>query len=411
MPVTPRDRPTESKLRILHVLRAPLGGLFRHVVDLTYEQIARGHAVGLVTDSVTGGERAADTLGTLEPLLELGLLRVPMRREPYIGDVATALRIALHTRRLNVDVVHGHGSKGGVYARAPGFMPGFRGPIRAYTPHGGSFNYRAHPCVEATLMTVERLLVYATDIFLFESAFIGKCFREKVGEPRRLVRFVANGLKPAEFAPVTPDADAAEFLYVGELRAAKGIDTLIDALALVVSRHPSRHGSGQASLPRLVLVGTGPDERKLAEHAISRNVRHLVTFPGALPAREAFKRGRILVVPSRAESLPYIVLEAAAAQMPMVATNVGGIGEIFGPYHGRLIPCDNPESLAATLEATLARPCIELQSEAAQLAAFVATKFTIDAMADAVLSGYAEAIARKHPHRGATAASFALPSR
>lgn len=410
MTVTPRDKRTEPKLRILHVLRAPLGGLFRHVVDLTYEQIARGHAVGLVTDSTTGGERAADTLGRLEPLLELGLLRVPMRREPHIGDVATALRIALHTRNLNLDVVHGHGSKGGVYARTPGFIPGFRGPIRAYTPHGGSFNYRTHPSVEAAFMTVERLLVYATDIFLFESAFIGKRFREKVGEPRRLIRPVANGIKLAEFAPVMPDADAAEFLYVGELRAVKGIDTLIDALALVVSRYPSRHGPGQASLPRLVLVGSGPDERRLAEHAISRNVRHLVTFPGALPAREAFKRGRILVVPSRAESLPYIVLEAAAAQVPMVATNVGGIGEIFGPYRDRLIACDNPEILATSLEATLARPRIELQEAAAQLAGFVATKFTIDDMADAVLSGYGEAIARKDPHRGAAAAPFALPS-
>ncbi|MGB8278491.1 MAG: glycosyltransferase family 4 protein [Methylovirgula sp.] len=409
MTAMPRDKPTESKLRILHVLRAPLGGLFRHVVDLTYEQVARGHAVGLVTDSTTGGENAAATLGRLEPLLELGLLRLPMRREPHIGDIATALQIALHTRKLDVDVVHGHGSKGGVYARAPGFMPGFRGPVRAYTPHGGSFNYRAHPSVEAAFMAVERLLVHATDIFLFESAFIGNRFREKVGEPRRLIRFVANGLKPPEFAPVVPNADAAEFLYVGELRAAKGIDTLIDALALVVSRRSQ--GSGEDKPPRLILVGTGPEERDLAEHAISRNVRHLVTFPGALPAREAFKLGRILVVPSRAESLPYIVLEAAAAQVPMVATNVGGIGEIFGPYRDRLIPCDNPEILATSLEATLARPCIELQSEATQLAAFVATKFTIDAMADAVLSGYAEAIARRHPHRAAAAASFALPSR
>ncbi len=80
MTAAPGDRRDQRKLRILHVLRAPLGGLFRHVVDLTYEQIARGHAVGLVTDSTTGGENAAATLSKLEPLLELGLLRVPMRR-------------------------------------------------------------------------------------------------------------------------------------------------------------------------------------------------------------------------------------------------------------------------------------------------------------------------------------------
>lgn len=407
MPVSSQDRSPDSKLRILHVLRAPLGGLFRHVIDLAYEQIARGHAVGLVTDSTTGGDRAAETLGKLEPLLELGLLRVPMRRQPYIGDIATATQIANHTRRLGVDVVHGHGSKGGLYARLPGLMPGFDAPVRAYTPHGGSFNYRTHWLIEAIFMNVERVLAHATDIFLFESAFIGNCFLEKVGDPHRLIRFVVNGIRPAEFAPVIHDTDAAELLYVGELRAVKGIDTLIDALALVVAR---RDATGAAP-PRLVLVGSGPEEQKLANYAINRNLGHLVSFAGVLPARNAFERGHILVVPSRAESLPYIVLEAAAAQMPMVATDVGGIGEIFGPYRDRLIGSDDPVILAEAIETALHCHRTKLEQEAEFLAAFVATKFTIDAMAEAVLAGYAEALARKHPHRAAAPASIVLPSR
>lgn len=401
-----RASQTERKLRILHVLRAPLGGLFRHVIDLTYEQIARGHAVGLVTDSNTGGQRADDILGELEPLLELGLLRLPMLRQPHIHDLVLAARIAFHTRARAVDVVHGHGSKGGVYARAPGFIPGFRKPVRAYTPHGGSFNYRAHPAVEATFMMVERLLAHATDIFLFESAFIANRFREEVGEPRKLTRIVLNGVKPAEFIPIVPNPDAAELVYVGELRAAKGIDTLIDAVARVASRQQS-HGSAP---PRLLLVGSGPEEKQLAAYAESRQVGHLVTFAGVLPAHDAFKLGRILIVPSRAESLPYIVIEAAAGQVPMVATNVGGIGEIFGPYCNRLIVCDNPELLALTIETMLARPRSTLEVEAAQLAAFVATKFTVATMADSVLASYVEAIERKLHHNGAHAPSFALPS-
>lgn len=400
-----RDRPKDSKLRILHVLRAPLGGLFRHVVDLTYEQIARGHAVGLITDSTTGGDGAIATLSRLEPLLQLGLLRLPMRRQPHFSDLATALSVASHIRRLDPDVVHGHGSKGGVYARASGFLPGLGRAIRAYTPHGGSFNYRSHPVVEATLMQAEKLLVARTDIFLFESAFIADCFRRRVGEPHKLIKIVPNGIKPTEFEPIVANADATDLVYVGELRAAKGIDTLIDALALVASRRGDR-----SPAPHLLLVGTGPEERKLSDHAVARKVRHLVSFPGAMPAREAFSRGRILVVPSRAESLPYIVLEAAAAQMPMVATDVGGIGEIFGPYRDRLIPCDSPEILAATLEATLARPKAELAQAAALLSAYVASKYTIDAMTDAVLNGYAEAIEMRKARRGTSTTALAMPS-
>ncbi len=51
--------------------------------------------------------------------------------------------------------------------------------------------------------------------------------------------------------------------------------------------------------------------------------------------------GRMLVIPSRAESLPYVVLEAAAAGLPIIATEVGGVPEIFGPQSARLVPADD----------------------------------------------------------------------
>ena len=54
-----------------------------------------------------------------------------------------------------------------------------------------------------------------------------------------------------------------------------------------------------------------------------------------MPARQAFALGRVIVVPSRAEAMPYIVLEALAAGKPMIATAVGGIPEIFGAVRRR----------------------------------------------------------------------------
>jgi glycosyltransferase involved in cell wall biosynthesis len=390
----------ERKLRILHVFRAPLGGLFRHVVDLAREQVARGHAVGLIADSLTGGSRANEVLSDLAPSLELGLCRIPMHRPAHILDAVAASRVAHHADQLDVDVIHGHGSKGGAYTRLPALFPTKRKAIRAYTPHGGSFNYRGGPLVERGYMMAERLLAAGTDVFLFESAFVAQQFRRRVGPTTKLTRVVYNGLSPMEFLPTEPRADAAEFLYIGELRAAKGIDTLIDALALL---------SETGMRPRLVLVGTGPDERELIARTETRGVSAQVTFAGLVPARLAFPLGRVLVVPSRAESLPYIVLEATAAQMPIVATDVGGINEIFGPFRDRLIAPDDPQILADTLRKMLARSPAELRADSQTLASFVKTKFKISDMADSVLAGYAEAIANRG-HRGATTASFALPS-
>ena len=190
--------PIDRKLRILHVLRAPLGGLFRHVLDLTCEQVARGHAVGLVVDSLTGNERSAKQLDELELSLELGVKRTPMLRQPHLRDLEVMVRVARHARRLGVDVIHGHGSKGGLYARLPALLGRGRS-IRCYTPHGGSFNHVAPPLVRAIYMGVERVLATRTDVMLFESVFIANRFHQRIGETNAAVRIVQNGIGPAEF--------------------------------------------------------------------------------------------------------------------------------------------------------------------------------------------------------------------
>ena len=81
-----------NPLRILHVLRSPVGGLFRHVVDLARGQSARGHRVGLVCDSLTGGPHATHVLRDLSPQLALGLSRFPMARHIGFGDLAATRR-------------------------------------------------------------------------------------------------------------------------------------------------------------------------------------------------------------------------------------------------------------------------------------------------------------------------------
>ncbi len=100
----------ERPLSILHVLRAPVGGLFRHVVDLAREQAARGHRVGLFCDSSTGGERAVQALDELAPSLALGVARVPMRRNPHPTDLTALAALRGMVRRVDPYVLHGHGS-------------------------------------------------------------------------------------------------------------------------------------------------------------------------------------------------------------------------------------------------------------------------------------------------------------
>jgi glycosyltransferase involved in cell wall biosynthesis len=196
---------------------------------------------------------------------------------------------------------------------------------------------------------------------------------------------VHNGIGPDEFAPVMPAEDAADLVYIGELRTAKGIDTLLAAVARL------RDLRGRA--PTLALVGSGPDLADLKAQVKTLGLTDQVTFHGAMPVRQGFTLGRIMVVPSRAESLPYVVLEAAAATVPLVATNVGGIPEIFGSQRTHLIAPGDALELAVTLGSALERTHAEQAADASELARYVHDRFSLDRMIDGVMSAYREALA------------------
>jgi glycosyltransferase involved in cell wall biosynthesis len=363
--------------RILHVLRAPVGGLFRHVVDLAGEQAARGHAVGVVADSSTGDARAAEILDQLAPRLELGLTRVPMSRDIGPHDFAATRHVSARAKEGNADVLHGHGAKGGAYARLA------RGKyLRVYTPHGGSLHYAWRSPSGAMYLALERMLKPRTDLFLFESEYGRRTFAAKLGAPHVAVRVVHNGVRPEELEPLEPERDAVDFIYVGEMRRLKGADVLLEALASLAAK-----GWNGAA----ILYGAGADRIQFEARAAALGLAHQVHFRDPEPARTAFRTGRVLVVPSRAESLPYIVLEAAAAGVPLVATNVGGIPEIFGPDSGALVPPENAVALAAAMREAVGG---EAAQRTARLRTRIAASFTVATMTEQILGAYEAATAR-----------------
>ncbi len=368
-----------DRFSILHVMRSPVGGLFRHVVDLAHEQTARGHRVGIVADATTGGERAERVLTELGSALSLGVTRVAMSRELGPSDWSAGRFVARRIGEMGVDIVHGHGSKGGAYARLVG---GKR--LKVYTPHGGSLHYSRKTAVGFAYLTLEALLARRTDLFLFESRYGLDTFRSKVCEPRGVTRVVHNGVGHEEFAPVEPAGDATDLLFIGELRLLKGVDVLLEAIALLAQ---------DGRRVTATLVGAGPDAETFKEQATRLGLADRVRFPGALPARQAFALGRLMVVPSRAESLPYVVLEAGAAGLPQIASAVGGIGEIFGENAGRLVPPDDAPALARAIAGMLDDPA-EAATFAARLQTRIASSFSTAAMAEGVLAAYREALAK-----------------
>jgi len=369
-------------LNILHVLRAPVGGLFRHVVDLARRQAACGHRIGLVADASTGGAEAEARLALLAPHLAFGITRVAMSRHLGLPDATARTHVARRAAEVEADVVHGHGAKGGAYAR----LVTSRRAIRVYTPHGGSLHYAWSSPAGLFYLGAEWLLMRRTDLFLFESAYGREMFEAKLGKPRALVRVVHNGVAAEEFAPISIDASATDLVFVGELRVLKGVDVLIEAIAMLA------HAGKKITA---TIVGQGADRTEFEALARARGLDQSIRFVGAKPARFSFALGRLLVVPSRAESLPYIVLEAAAAGVPMIATRVGGIEEIFDTDAAALIRAGDPGTLAQAIEDALSHPSTAAAA-ARRLQARVRAAFSVDMMTQTVLAAYAEARAQRH---------------
>ncbi len=370
----------DKPLRILHVVRAPVGGIFRHILDVANGQADHGHHVGIVADSLTGGERAAAALNEIAPRLKLGVHRIAIRREPHPTDFLVWLRLMFLIRRLKPDVLHGHGAKAGAFVR---LRRRSKSKIRIYTPHGGSLHYPLDTLKGAFYSRLERALMNNTDLFLFESAFARDTYQRTIGTPNGLVRCVFNGVTADEFDPVIKADDATDVAYVGEFRHIKGADLLIDAVARL-------HANGRPVT--LTLGGDGEEMDALKAQVRKLGLAETVRFIGHVKARYGFSKGGLLVVPSRGDSMPYVVIEAAAAGIPMVAANVGGIPEIFGPLTDALFTPNDSGAMADAIAAALADPAAA-QRRAKSLRERVLTHFSQKAMVEGVLAGYRDAFA------------------
>jgi glycosyltransferase involved in cell wall biosynthesis len=397
----------KPRLRIVHIVRAPIGGIFRHIVDLATAQAEAGHDVGIICNSLEGGAFEDNVIASVAPRLALGAARFPMRRQVSPSDLAAARDLLHHVGALAPDVVHGHGSKGGTYGRLIGTWLNRKRPVaRIYSPHGGSLHYSETSLEGRVYFAIERFLGRMTDALIHVSAYEAATYRRKVGIPRCDAFVIRNGLRPDEFVPVVPNPSGRDLLFLGMLRSLKGIDVFLQAIARL------RHEHGRVVTAHA--IGQTDEMVRYVGLARSLGIEEQVAFHLPKPTREAFAMTRALVVPSRAESMPYVVLEAIAAGLPIVATQVGGVSEIFGPRAEELVPPGDAAALAAAIDRMLADPA-QAARDAEARREWLLPRFHIDVMQEQVEKLYRTVLdktARAAPRgRPAPVAANARPER
>ncbi|MEP6828127.1 MAG: glycosyltransferase family 4 protein [Aestuariivirga sp.] len=357
-------------MKIIHVFRTPMGGLFRHVCDLAREQRRLGHDVGVICDSNTG-VGAERELSALAIECNLGLTRIPIGTLPGFGDLKAARMVTERARQTGADIIHGHGAKGGVYARLAARRLGVAG---VYSPHGGSLHFNWLKPPGAAFLMAERMMRFRKTGIIFVCQFEKALFERKVGLGTCQSTVVYNGLRPQEFTSRVLAPDATDFLFVGEMRKLKGVDVLLQALAQIRKTRPFT----------LTLVGDGRDLIAFQKSATELGLSESARFVGRKSMAEALPLGKILVLPSRHESFPYVVLEAVAAKVPLIASNVGGIAEILP--QSLLVPAGDAQALAQAMSSAAERG--DATALATSLQAKAAQEFTVRIMAERICAFY-----------------------
>ena len=311
-------------MHIAHVMEATIGGTRRHLVDVAHAQLRRGDRVSLLVSTL----RDPGFEGDLEALEAAGatVRRVPMVRAIRPGrDLAHLRRLKAALRELRPDVVHTHSSKAGVLGRRASLSTGIG--ARVHTPHTFAFLFGAMfgRAKRAVFRSIERSLASSTHrLVAVSESEAATIAASGVVDPGRLCT-VPNGIDPARVEGAEP-ANLADFgldaarpvaAVVGLLYSAKGQDLALEALA-------------EEGLEGLQLLFVGPgDQGPLLELAARLGVQRRVAFTGPRDdVPSILAASDFLVLPSRWEGMPYVVLEAMAASRAVVSTPVDGARDL-----------------------------------------------------------------------------------
>lgn len=334
----------ECPLKVLVVVEAAGGGAGRHVVELVDGLAAVGCSVHLIYSDLRAD---ANFRAGLARLRGVRSLRVPMRREPHWSDPLCALRIRRYMHEIGgFDVVHAHSSKAGALARVAALG---LGSATVYTPHAmRTMDPTLHPALRYLYRIVEvGLSRFSSDAIIAVSE-LERSHILLQGVAGCKVCLIPNGVPQA---PLNKRTEVRRRLglgedifcvgFVGRLVPQKAPQRFIDALGRLAGRLPNVRG---------VVVGTGPLAKDLHVLARAVGVFDKIVWITDQPGPAVLPAFDVLLMPSLYEGMPYVLLEALAAGVPIIATDVGGTKEaVDDGITGFVLPQNAADELGARL--------------------------------------------------------------
>jgi glycosyltransferase involved in cell wall biosynthesis len=341
----------EDPVRVLRIIaRLNVGGPALHVSYLSRGLDDRGYETTLCAGRVSEGEGSmeyvADELG-LEPVYIPGLQR---EISPAV-DAGAVRQLVSVIRRVRPHILHTHTAKAGAVGRAAALLAGrARPPIVLHTFHGhvlrGYFSdpqTRAFRALETGLARVSDVLIAVSPEVRDDLVALGVAPKEKIAVIR-LGLDLGRRLQgePGGRAALGLADDAFVVGWFGRMTEIKRVDDVLRAFAALRRDEPAA---------ALVLAGDGPLRPQLEEQARALGIADATRFLGyrddvgsLYGALDAF------ALTSANEGTPVVAIEALAAQVPVVATDVGGVRDVvLDGETGYLVRYGDVEAVAARL--------------------------------------------------------------
>lgn len=339
-----------GQINILQIAGEPVGGIRKHLHSLLLGLNKDIFKQGYVYSTVKTDKQFQTELTMLEEYLGNNIYPLVIKKRPDISDFINIWKLRKIVMENNINIIHGHGAKGGFYARILGYLCNVK---VIYTPHGGSVHKMFSLFEDWLYTSVEKRLLKSTDCILFESKYAFDAFYSKVKRMPKKWLINYNGIAPLNLNDVAIQANNIRLKssnkievnigLFGMLRSLKGQIYAIQAIAELVKkgRHVALH-----------LYGDGIDRIGLENYVMALGLQENVFFYGEVSSVELYiYKMDIIVIPSLFESFPYIALEVCALKKPIIASKVGGLSEIIvNDQTGILVEPGNSSILAEAIE-------------------------------------------------------------
>ena len=377
-----RDRNSVAleQMRVLQVIPVlAFAGLERVATVLTVGLSSRAADVTACTSGTLDEAPFEDELRAAGVRIE----HIPRPRPRPWPQLSSAIALARVFRHRDPHVVHAHNPAAGAAAAIARVIARRRNIAIVTTYHG----------------VLPSRMGRATRALSLSSDFVVGCGPTATGQLRALGLSVDHSATVFNAVEAVPTRSAAEvrqelgvegaelLVTVGRHVAEKNQALLLDAVALLADRRPRL---------RAVLVGDGPLREELRARIRRLGLEERVTLAGErADAVDVVAAADVFVLSSSNEALPLAVLEAMALGRPVVATNVGGVGDaVQHEQTGLLVPPDDPPALAAAIERLLDDKELSRRL-GAHAREFAVSRCSVEAMIDSYSTIYTEAVAAR----------------